>query len=111
MDLARERRIRSTLATMKEALVENSELARRTQAVLTGRLSAPDLEGPAMSKEDQVSIRLSPVLRERAEKLARKLKGDLAHGAARVTRAYVLRLALLRGLDVLEEEHAAKSKK
>jgi len=96
---------------MKETLVENSELARRTQDVLTGRLSAPDLEGPTMANGEQVSIRLPEAWLDRAEKLSRKLKGDPAHGASRVSRAYVLRLALLRGIEALEVELAAKSKK
>ena len=44
VDLARERRIRTNLAKLKEMLAGNPELARRTHDALTGKLAAPDLE-------------------------------------------------------------------
>jgi hypothetical protein len=63
------------------------------------------LRGDGLSANgEQVSIRLPEAWLERAEKLSRKLKDDPAHGVSRVSRAYVLRLALLRGIEALEAE-------
>lgn len=56
------------------------------------------------ANEEQVSIRLPPALLERADKLTRKLSADPAHAAFRVTRAAVLRLALIRGIEALEAD-------
>ena len=50
--------------------------------------------------EEQVSIRLPKSVLKRAEKLA----ADPEHEALGVTRAGVLRLALLRGIEALETE-------
>jgi hypothetical protein len=50
--------------------------------------------------EEQVSIRLPKALLKRAEKLA----ADPEHAVLGVTRAGVLRLALLRGIEALEAE-------
>ncbi len=111
-DLPRERRIRAGLATLKQALAGNPELARRTRAALAGRLPAPDLEEPTMSNEEQVTIRLPTALLDRAEKLAKKLATDPTHSTAfRVTRAAALRMALHRGIEALEADLAAKAKK
>jgi hypothetical protein len=110
-DLPRERRIRAAFATLKQALEGNPALARRTRAVLAGRLPAPDLEGPTMSNDEQVAIRLSTALLSRSEKLAQRLATDPSHSAYRVSRSAVLRMALVRGLEVLEAEQAAKGKR
>jgi hypothetical protein len=111
-DLVRERRIRATLRSLKEALDRDPELARRTHAALTGRLAAPDLEEQTMSNEDQVTIRLPKGFLERAERVAKKLAADPAHSTPfRVSRAAVLRMALLRGVEALEADVAAKAKK
>jgi hypothetical protein len=109
IDLARERRIRTNLAKLKEMLAKDQELARRTHAALAGRIPAPDLEEPTMTNEEQVSIRVPRGFLERVEKLARRLAKDPRHSTAyRVTRASTLRLALLRGVEALEAEQAAK---
>ncbi len=111
-DLARERRIRSTLGRLRERLAHDPELARRTHAALTGRLAAPDLEEQTMTNEDQVTIRLPKGFLERTEKLAKKLAADPTHSTPfRVSRAAVLRMALLRGVEALEADLAAKAKK
>jgi predicted DNA-binding protein len=54
--------------------------------------------------EEQVSIRLPAELLGRLEKLARRLAADPLRGALGVTRAAVLRLALTRGIEILEAE-------
>jgi len=112
IDLARERRIRTNLAKLKEMLAKDPELARRTHAALAGRIPAPDLEGITMTNEEQVSIRLQKGFLERVEKLARKLAKDPTHSMPyRATRASTLRLALLRGVEALEADLAEKAKK
>jgi len=61
--------------------------------------------------EEQVSIRLSPALLERLEKLTRRLAADPERSPFGVTRAAVLRAALLRGIEALEADHPTRSKR
>ncbi len=62
--------------------------------------------------EEQVSIRLPRALLAWAEKPARKVADDPTHSAVfRVMRAAALRMALLRGVEALEEDLAKKAKK
>ena len=111
-DLSRDR-IRAALATLEQALAENPELARRSHAVVAGRLPAPELEEqPTRSNDKQVAIRLSTALLKRAEKLAQKLATDPSHSSVyRVSRSAVLRRALLRGLEALEAEVSAEQER
>jgi len=51
-------------------------------------------------------VRLSAPLSERIEAIARRFEQDHQH--TRVTRAYMLRVLILRGLDSLEREHDAR---
>lgn len=55
-----------------------------------------------MSKETQVSIRLSEELLRRAEAVARRMAKDPVTKHLRPTRTAVLRMALEKGLDALE---------
>lgn len=65
-----------------------------------------------MSNEEQVSLRLPTALLDRAEKIARKMAADPTHSTVfRVSRSAALRMALLRGVEALEADHASKSKK
>jgi len=112
IELARERRIRTNLAKLKEMLSKDPELARRTHAALAARIPAPDLEGTTMTNEEQVSIRLPAGFLERVGKLARRLAKDPTHSTPfRVTRAAALRMALLRGVEALEADFKDKAKK
>lgn len=58
-----------------------------------------------MANEEQVALRLPADLVERADALVNRVADDpqLA-GLGRVTRSSVLRLALAKGLDVLDQE-------
>jgi hypothetical protein len=56
------------------------------------------------TQETQVSIRLPQELLDRAERLCARLQGDPVLQVLGVTRAAVLRLAVVRGLEVLERE-------
>lgn len=62
------------------------------------------LEEDPMPNEEAVSLRLPAGTLDRAEALIATLKTHPALQAARVSRALVLRLALLRGLDELERD-------
>ena len=53
-----------------------------------------------------VGLRVAPDILKRADKLLPKLAGDRTLATVgRITRSTVLKLALVRGLDVLEAEH------
>jgi hypothetical protein len=59
-----------------------------------------------MTNEVQVTIRVPADVLERAEELARKLATEVPeYRAFRTTRATVLRLAMLSGLEVLEKRY------
>lgn len=87
-------------------------MALRTHAYLAGELSGPSLEVnmPAIT----ISIRAPEDLVERAEALRPVLSrtdlGAVGTAGGHVSRGAVLRLALARGLDVLEAEHGRKAK-
>jgi hypothetical protein len=61
-----------------------------------------------MANDTQVAIRVPGAAVARAGKLAKALAGEPAYAAWRMTPSAVMRLALLRGLDVLEAESAKK---
>jgi len=90
------------LGTLREALGGSPQLAERTRAMLRGELSAPDAEDPRMPSEAHLTMRLPAALVARAEHQAKALS---ASTGLSVTRSQVLRLAIERGLDVLEREH------
>lgn len=64
-----------------------------------------------MTDETPVSVRLPPKLLKRADALAAKLQKDPeVRMLGRVSRSAVLRLAVLKGLQVLEAEYSSKKK-
>jgi predicted DNA-binding protein len=63
-----------------------------------------------VSNEEQVSIRLPVELLARAEKLAPQIATAPGMAAFRVTRAAVLRMALERGLLLLEKEQGKRKR-
>lgn len=107
-DLARERRLRALDARMRDLIATGDpELETRTRAVLAGELAAPDLTEEAMALHDRnVNLRLPHDLLERAEHLAPALAADptLAAAGRGATRATVLRLAIVHGLNALEAQ-------
>jgi predicted DNA-binding protein len=58
-----------------------------------------------VTKEQQISIRLEPDLAERAEALSNALGSRPEFRAFRMTRAAVLRMAMLEGLATLEAKY------
>ena len=103
VDLARERRIRRNLAKLRDLLDADPGLDERTRAMLAGELDSPDLEEP-MAHDAAVNLRLPRALLDRAEALVPALESDPKLQASRVTRAVVIRLALAKGLEALEDE-------
>ena len=61
-----------------------------------------------MANDTQVAIRLPREAVSRARRLAKPLAGLSAYAAWRMTPSAVMRLALLRGLDLLEAEAGKK---
>jgi hypothetical protein len=58
---------------------------------------------------DRVTLRVTPDINRRADALVKKLAKDPAvHGLTRITRAVVLKRALVRGLEALEAEYGGK---
>lgn len=61
-----------------------------------------------MPHEVQVSVRLPQELIDRAEALTKRLRQNPDNALMGLTRATVLRLAIAKGIDVLEAQAAAK---
>ena len=115
VDLARERRIRARVDELGELLSGRPDLAERTRAMLAGELPCPDLdnlEEPMGTNDAAVNLRLPSTALDRAEAMVEALAADpMLRAAGRgVSRSTVLRLAVLRGLDSLEAELAARRK-
>jgi len=62
----------------------------------------------SMTKDTQVSIRLDAATADRAGSLVGVLAALPEYGAVRLTRATVLRMALLEGLAALESRHTRR---
>ena len=62
----------------------------------------------SMENNTQVAIRLPRAVVSRASRLGKVLSGLPAYAGWRMTPSGVMRLALLRGLDVLETEATKK---
>ena len=112
VSLARERRVRATVAELRALLDTDPTLAERTGAMLDGALPCPDLEVSPMA-DDRVSltIRVPDSYLDRADALLDKLdklyRGPDPLGlwdSVRMSRSLVLRVALDRGLADLERE-------
>ncbi|MCK9460432.1 MAG: hypothetical protein M0R80_12405 [Proteobacteria bacterium] len=106
IDLARARRIRHGLERLTEIVGTNSRLAARARAWLV-----VEEKEDAMVQDATVTIRLPQDLLDRAEKLIPRLEKQGALAATRVSKAVVIRLALLRGLDAIESELKASRKR
>ena len=97
-------RVRRALTELDRLVEEHPELtSTEAQERLSKALPAV-VEDQDMANEEAVSLRLPAGTMDRAETLIAELKRHPALQAARVSRALVLRLALLRGLEELERE-------
>ena len=96
VDLDRERRIQRLLRDLKDHLVKHPELVPRTKNYLEGGK-------PMATSEQQIVVRLSTTLLDRLLWLEKQLEKqpDLS-SVGRVTRSSAIRLALVHGLQSLE---------
>jgi hypothetical protein len=101
-------RVRAAEARLERLLAEKPHLRERTAAMLASELPCPDLEKPMPPPtQTPLNLRVPPALLARAEALVPVAGAAPELGTLpSVTRADVLRLALLRGLAVLEAELA-----
>jgi len=111
VNLGRERRIRGNLAELHALLADNATLADRTQRLMAGELPCPGLEEENMTERELQSARIPANLMARANALVPVLEGvpELA-AFGRVTKSAVIRLALFKGLQALEDEYGKPSK-
>lgn len=65
----------------------------------------------SVANEEQIVLRVPADTSERAEALMGPMAADPKREGLRLTRSGVLRIALLRGLQVLEGEYPAKGGK
>ena len=99
-------RVRRGLQKIERTLREHPEVAERTGRMLAGELACHDLEDE-MSM-DLVPIRLPAGVVARADALIEPMAADPKLAAlGTVTKAVVLRVALVRGLEALEAEYQA----
>jgi hypothetical protein len=63
-----------------------------------------------MAESPTVSFRVEPETAKRAEALAKALAKQPAYAGLSLTKSRVYAMALLRGLDLLEEEHRTVKK-
>lgn len=97
VDLDRERRV-STLLREIVGLSNNPDVVNRTMSMLNEEL-------PIMQERLPTSIRLPVPLIARLDALVVRLNADPQRGMERVfKRSDLVRLALIRGIEVLESE-------
>jgi len=103
--------IREHLDALRALLDGNPELRERTTAMLAGELPCPDLEEP-MTERPLESVRLPGDMMARAEALIPAMQKDPELTAfGNVNKSSVVRLALHKGLTLLEEQYKPKRKK
>jgi len=109
MDQLRQARINRHLGELRRLLETKPALAVRTHDLLAGTLPCPELEAEEMTERELQSARIPADMMERAEALVPVLK-EVPELAAfgRVTKSAVVRLALFKGLQILEQEYGKK---
>lgn len=103
VDLAR---VRGAIEEIRAAVREHPEIATRTGRFLAGDLpSSPDQERPTMARTSPPLARLTDELYRRARRLQPYLRRlpELAT-MERISLAFTIRLALLRGIELLEAQ-------
>ena len=70
----------------------------------------PGVQNQGMAESPTVSFRVDAEIAKRAEALAKALAKQPAYAGLNLTKSRVYAMALLRGLDLLEEEHGLAKK-
>ena len=111
-DLARERRIRALLGALRRSLREHPGGDERLAEALDGTLACPDREDDKMvGNEKQTAIRMPEELVARIDALVEKMGSAPEFAAYRPTRSAVMRIALARGVEQLEEQYSKKARR
>jgi hypothetical protein len=97
-------RVRRTYEELDRLVREHPDLTSQEAQERLSEAFPAVMEDETMANDEAVSLRLPAGTMDRAEALIVELKKHPALQAARVSRAFVLRLALLRGLEELERE-------
>ena len=104
--------VNAALDLMSAEIHGKPEAAARLAAMLSGALRCPDMEADEMGKMKHVPMRLPEQMVERLDALVPLLEDDRRmEVGGEVDRAKVIRLALSIGLEQLERDTAAKSKR
>ena len=96
------------LDALRRILEEDDQLAARTLAFLDGDLEA---ETDMSANDKLVSMRLPSDELERAEALLKEMAEHKDWRGFGMTRSAVLRMALIRGLDALQEQYGSNAQK
>lgn len=102
--------VKAAEASIAAVLSRRPDIRLRTQHFLSGELSPDDMELlMAEHLTRTIPLRLPDSIIERADKLKDVMaEVDELAAVGRVARTSVLRLAILKGLEVLEAEHLEK---
>ena len=97
------KRIKASLDRIEKVLAEHPEIRYRTARFLTGELPAMEVED--MDKPVQVSIRLPEALLKKATNMVERLAAsDQGVLLGKVNRSDVIRVATMKGLELLDRE-------
>ena len=95
--------VKESLNTIEKTLKENPELRERTENFFAGRLKG----APLIERDKKaLNLKVDKEIIERAEALIPRLKADPELSAlGRISVSSIIRLAILRGIEVLEKQY------
>jgi hypothetical protein len=99
--------VKESLDKIEKTLRENPDLLERTSDYFAGRLKGEPLTEQEKTKDNRkaVNLRVDQEILERAEQLIPKIKADPELSAlGRISTSSVIRLAILKGLEILEKK-------
>ena len=107
-------KVKANLDRIKKVLQENPSVAERTRDFLSGTMPGIELEDNDMARSKpmrQVGMRIPVTIMEKAKELAERMESVEAFGGMVISTSSVLRMAMQKGIEVLDAEFpAAKSK-
>lgn len=104
--------VEALLDALAERLRADPALAERTMAMLSGELACSELEDSTVRDEIPTSVRLPADLVKRLDALIPRLaRVPMLAALGSVTRSKLIRLALTRGVGLLESEHPIQTER
>lgn len=103
-------RVKAAEGRIRKILKDHPEVAERTAAFFADEPSTEEIKGLMTDEkyEEPIQVRLPKNVLARVDAFAERLKKDPElEIVGRITRSSVLRLAILRGLEVLEKDRPA----